>query len=152
MLALLVPLRRGGGDFTRFGRYADAMLEEKEFFIRKAIGWVLRDTAAAPDLVAGGSAAGPPGLRRHGSRGGEVAPDPEVATSCWPPTPACGTPGNRAGRDRPRSGRQTAAPASARGRASSVPRRCNAYYDRRDRASAAGGSPASRGISLVRWA
>ncbi len=44
MLALLVPLRRGGGDFERFSRYADAMLDEKEFFIRKAIGWVLRDT------------------------------------------------------------------------------------------------------------
>lgn len=43
MLALLVPLRRGGGDFDRFARYADAMLDEKEFFIRKAIGWVLRD-------------------------------------------------------------------------------------------------------------
>lgn len=45
MLTLLRPLARGGGDFERFGRYADAMLEEKEFFIRKAIGWVLRDTA-----------------------------------------------------------------------------------------------------------
>ena len=45
LLALLIPLRRGDGDFDRFTRYADAMLEEKEFFIRKAIGWVLRDTA-----------------------------------------------------------------------------------------------------------
>jgi 3-methyladenine DNA glycosylase AlkD len=45
LLALLLPLRRGGGDFERFCRYADAMLVEKEFFIRKAIGWVLRDTA-----------------------------------------------------------------------------------------------------------
>ena len=45
LLALLVALRRGGGDFERFGRYADAMLDEKEFFVRKAIGWVLRDTA-----------------------------------------------------------------------------------------------------------
>jgi 3-methyladenine DNA glycosylase AlkD len=45
MLALLRPLRRGGGDFDRFSRYADQMLEEKEFFIRKAIGWVLRETA-----------------------------------------------------------------------------------------------------------
>ena len=33
-------------------RYADAMLDEKEFFVRKAIGWVLRDTARKrPDLV-----------------------------------------------------------------------------------------------------
>ncbi len=45
LLALLLPLRRGGGNFERFARYADAMLDEKEFFIRKAIGWVLRDTA-----------------------------------------------------------------------------------------------------------
>jgi 3-methyladenine DNA glycosylase AlkD len=52
LLALLVPLRRGGGDFDRFGRYADAMLDETEFFVRKAIGWVLRDTAKRrPDLV-----------------------------------------------------------------------------------------------------
>jgi 3-methyladenine DNA glycosylase AlkD len=54
LLAFLVPLRRGEGDFDRFGRYADAMLEEREFFIRKAIGWVLRDTARKrPDLVCG---------------------------------------------------------------------------------------------------
>jgi 3-methyladenine DNA glycosylase AlkD len=53
MLALLGPLRRGDGDFYRFGRYADGMLEEKEFFIRKAIGWILRDTARRrPGLVA----------------------------------------------------------------------------------------------------
>ena len=45
LLALLLPLRRGEGDFDRFCRYADVMLEEKEFFIRKAIGWVLRETA-----------------------------------------------------------------------------------------------------------
>ena len=52
LLALLKPLRRGEGDFERFSRYADAMLEEDEFFIRKAIGWVLRDTARKrPDLV-----------------------------------------------------------------------------------------------------
>ena len=52
LLALLGALRRGEGDFERFSRYADAMLEEREFFIRKAIGWVLRDTAKKrPDLV-----------------------------------------------------------------------------------------------------
>ena len=45
LIALLPPLRRGDGDFERFGRYADAMLDEREFFIRKAIGWVLRETA-----------------------------------------------------------------------------------------------------------
>jgi 3-methyladenine DNA glycosylase AlkD len=53
MLALLRPLRRAEGDFERFSRYADQMLEEKEFFIRKAIGWVLRETAKRrPELVA----------------------------------------------------------------------------------------------------
>ncbi|GAA1863029.1 DNA alkylation repair protein [Brevibacterium marinum] len=52
LLAHLRPLREGRGDFDRFARFADAMLEEKEFFIRKAIGWVLRDTARKrPDLV-----------------------------------------------------------------------------------------------------
>jgi 3-methyladenine DNA glycosylase AlkD len=53
LLALLGPLRRGSGDFDRFGHYADLMLEEREFFIRKAIGWVLRDTGRRrPELVA----------------------------------------------------------------------------------------------------
>ena len=54
LLALLVPLRRGDpANFARFAGYADAMLAEKEFFIRKAIGWVLRETAKRqPDLVA----------------------------------------------------------------------------------------------------
>jgi 3-methyladenine DNA glycosylase AlkD len=53
LLALLLPLRQGAGDFERFGRYADAMLGEKEFFIRTAIGWVLRDTSRKrPELVA----------------------------------------------------------------------------------------------------
>ncbi len=52
LLALLGGLRRGEGDFERFSRYADAMLEEKEFFVRKAIGWVLRETAKRrPDLI-----------------------------------------------------------------------------------------------------
>lgn len=45
LLALLIPLREGRGDWERFTRYADMMLDEKEFFIRKAIGWVLRDTS-----------------------------------------------------------------------------------------------------------
>jgi 3-methyladenine DNA glycosylase AlkD len=54
MLALLVPLRNGVGDFDRFGRYADAMLDEREFFIRKAIGWVLREASKRrPELVYG---------------------------------------------------------------------------------------------------
>jgi 3-methyladenine DNA glycosylase AlkD len=53
LLALLVPLRRGEpAEFERFARYADQMLAEREYFIRKAIGWVLRETAKKnPDLV-----------------------------------------------------------------------------------------------------
>jgi len=52
MLALLPAIRRGGGDFERFAGYADQMLEEREFFIRKAIGWVLREASKKrPDLV-----------------------------------------------------------------------------------------------------
>ena len=51
LLAWLRPLR-AGADFEQFGRYADRMLEEKEFFIRKAIGWVLRETSKKrPDVV-----------------------------------------------------------------------------------------------------
>jgi 3-methyladenine DNA glycosylase AlkD len=54
LLTLLEPLRRGGGDFAHFARLADAMLEEREFFIRKAIGWVLREVAKKrPQLVEG---------------------------------------------------------------------------------------------------
>lgn len=52
LLALMLPLRRGEGDWERFTRYADAMLHEKEFFVRKAIGWVLREASKqAPDRV-----------------------------------------------------------------------------------------------------
>ena len=52
LLAHLRGLSSGAGDFERFGRYADAMLDGKEFFIRKAIGWVLRDMARKrPDVV-----------------------------------------------------------------------------------------------------
>lgn len=45
LLAHLLPLRHGAGDWDRFVRYAGQMLEEKEFFVRKAIGWVLREAA-----------------------------------------------------------------------------------------------------------
>lgn len=52
LLAHLRPLREGRGAFERFARFADGMLEEKEFFIRRAIGWVLRDTARKrPEMV-----------------------------------------------------------------------------------------------------
>ena len=53
LLAQLGELRRGGGDFPLFEALAVPMLGEKEFFIRKAIGWVLRETSKRrPELVA----------------------------------------------------------------------------------------------------
>jgi 3-methyladenine DNA glycosylase AlkD len=45
LLALHDPLMAGRGDFDHFTRLAEPMLSEREFFIRKAIGWVLRSTA-----------------------------------------------------------------------------------------------------------
>jgi 3-methyladenine DNA glycosylase AlkD len=44
LLAELKPLKHGAS-FEPFADRADAMLEETEFFIRKAIGWVLRETS-----------------------------------------------------------------------------------------------------------
>ena len=55
--ALLAELRpiRGGAALDRFLGRAEPMLEEKEFFIRKAIGWVLRETGRRrPEEVAYG--------------------------------------------------------------------------------------------------
>jgi 3-methyladenine DNA glycosylase AlkD len=52
LLAELRPIRHGA-PLDRFLARADQMLEEKEFFIRKAIGWVLREAAKKrPDEVA----------------------------------------------------------------------------------------------------
>jgi 3-methyladenine DNA glycosylase AlkD len=52
LLALLRPIRAGGGDADRFFRYADRMLDEREFFVRKAVGWVLREMGKRrPGLV-----------------------------------------------------------------------------------------------------
>lgn len=45
LLALLRPIRCGRPSLPRFTRYAEPMLAEREFFIRKAIGWVLRELA-----------------------------------------------------------------------------------------------------------
>lgn len=54
ILSQTVALRTGGGDFELFESIAVPMLKEREFFIRKAIGWVLRDTAKVqPGLVRG---------------------------------------------------------------------------------------------------
>ncbi|WP_394827398.1 DNA alkylation repair protein [Pendulispora albinea] len=52
LLAQHDALRAGEGDFALFEELAVPMLGEKEFFIRKAIGWVLRETSKKrPELV-----------------------------------------------------------------------------------------------------
>jgi len=52
LLAQLTTLKRGEGDWPLFTRLAAGMLHEKEFFIRKAIGWVLREVSKKrPKLV-----------------------------------------------------------------------------------------------------
>jgi 3-methyladenine DNA glycosylase AlkD len=54
LLAHLQPLRAGAGDWERFARYADDLLADREFFVRKAMGWVLRETGRRrPELVDG---------------------------------------------------------------------------------------------------
>jgi 3-methyladenine DNA glycosylase AlkD len=54
LLALLPGVRAGRPDLPRFTRYAQPLLDEREFFIRKAIGWVLREISRRdPDWVAG---------------------------------------------------------------------------------------------------
>jgi 3-methyladenine DNA glycosylase AlkD len=52
MLALLPDLRAGAGDWQLFCRFASSMIGEKEFFIRKAIGWVVREVGRKrPELA-----------------------------------------------------------------------------------------------------
>jgi 3-methyladenine DNA glycosylase AlkD len=53
LLALLPGVRAARPDLPRFTRYAEPLLAEREFFIRKAIGWVLREISRRdPDWVA----------------------------------------------------------------------------------------------------
>jgi 3-methyladenine DNA glycosylase AlkD len=53
LLTLLRGIRTGQPDLPRFARYAQPLLAEREFFIRKAIGWVLREISKHdPDWVA----------------------------------------------------------------------------------------------------
>ena len=47
MTAQIKLLRNGKGDRELFYRIARGMLGEKEFFIRKAIGWVVREISKA---------------------------------------------------------------------------------------------------------
>ena len=66
LLAQLKALRTGAGDFALFAEIAEPMLDEKEFFIRKAIGWVLREVSKKrPALVRDF-------LRAHGARASGV--------------------------------------------------------------------------------
>jgi len=52
LLSQLLLFREGKGDRALFYSFAGEMMEEKEFFIRKAIGWVLRDVSRVdPDEV-----------------------------------------------------------------------------------------------------
>jgi 3-methyladenine DNA glycosylase AlkD len=53
LLVHLLPMRRGDPQaFGAFAATAEGLLEEREFFIRKAIGWVLRERAKrCPDEV-----------------------------------------------------------------------------------------------------
>ena len=45
LLALIPGVRGGLPDLPRIAAFSDALLEEQEFFIRKAIGWLLREQA-----------------------------------------------------------------------------------------------------------
>ena len=48
----LRPSLRVGAQSDRFLRYADALLPEREFFVRKAIGWVAREEGRRhPDII-----------------------------------------------------------------------------------------------------
>jgi 3-methyladenine DNA glycosylase AlkD len=52
LLAEHDALRAGRGDFALWSRLAASMLDEREFFIRKAIGWVLREVSKKrPELT-----------------------------------------------------------------------------------------------------
>lgn len=52
LLAHLPALRTDRARFDHFAGYAERVLEEREFFIRKAIGWVLREVGKRdPEVV-----------------------------------------------------------------------------------------------------
>lgn len=67
LLAEHDALRAGGGDFTYWARLAAGMLDEREFFIRKAIGWVLREVSKQRPALTYGF------LRRHRDRMSNLA-------------------------------------------------------------------------------
>jgi 3-methyladenine DNA glycosylase AlkD len=45
LLALLPGIRAGAPDLGRLSAYGETLVEERQFFIRKALGWVLRELA-----------------------------------------------------------------------------------------------------------
>ncbi len=47
LISQIMLFREGGGDKELFFRNAERMIGEKEFFIRKAIGWTLREMSKA---------------------------------------------------------------------------------------------------------
>jgi 3-methyladenine DNA glycosylase AlkD len=52
MISQILLFRKGEGNRKLFFKFAEEMIEEREFFIRKAIGWTLREmTKANPDEV-----------------------------------------------------------------------------------------------------
>jgi 3-methyladenine DNA glycosylase AlkD len=52
LISQILPFRHGLGDRLLFYALASQMIEEKEFFIRKAIGWTLRELSKSyPDEV-----------------------------------------------------------------------------------------------------
>ncbi|MCU1391971.1 MAG: alkylation repair enzyme [Ilumatobacteraceae bacterium] len=89
VLGLSVLLREGH-ELDRFFAYADALLPEREFFVRKVLGWVARETAKRhPDDVSAW-------LRRNMSRMNGVTireavkhlPDGAALLATWKATPA----------------------------------------------------------------
>jgi len=81
----LSDLLRDGRELNRFFRYADTLLPEKEFFIRKVLGWVARETGRRyPDDVSAW-------LRRNQARMNGVTireavkylPDGEEVLALW---------------------------------------------------------------------
>ena len=53
LLRHLGPVRRGNEDLSAFAPKADRLIDDREFFVRKAMGWVLREAARHdPEAVA----------------------------------------------------------------------------------------------------
>ena len=84
LLALLIPLRQSGGDFERFGRYADAMLDETRVLHPQGhrLGVALHRPQASRPRVRLAAPEGGAGVRRDDPRGAQAAVrDPDVPPS-----------------------------------------------------------------------